>query len=327
MRKVLALGMTLAVAGTTTVAAAEAATAATGRTSVTARPATPATPATPPAPWVPEVVAPASTADLPLPVRQQTYAYGSDPRQRLDAYWTTPLAGRQPGVLLLHGGYWLTGDKGSWKNFARRLSARGYAVFAANYRLSPQRHWPAQRDDSSAALTYIKRNASRYHLDPDRIVVVGASAGGQLAAMLGTYGAGRKNVRGVVALSPVNSPYLAYLDGARPAARASQRRLRTAVTQLIGCTPRPQGAACWDRLQDVTPVDHVDGGDAPMLLMHSAGDFVPYEQSVALRDVLTAVRVPATLVRVPGSAHGAGLLADPQVAATVVNWVYSVTRR
>jgi acetyl esterase/lipase len=258
-------------------------------------------------------------------VRKHTYAYGPDARQKLDAYWTTPPSGRQPGVLLLHGGYWLSGDKGSWSAFAKKLTAQGYAVFAADYRLSQQRHWPAQRDDSLAALGYVKRHAARFHLDPDRIVVIGASAGGQLAAILGTYGTGRQNVRGVVALSPVSSPYLAYLDGAASRARASRRKLRGAVMRLLGCTPRPERVACWDRVLDATPIDHVDQGDAPMLLMHSAGDFVPYEQSTALRDALAMDGIPVTLTKVKGSAHGVALLDDAGVEQAVLAWVRAAT--
>jgi acetyl esterase/lipase len=323
VRKVLVLGMTLAVAGTTAVMSPAGATAAGAEAPATATLGALA-------PWAPETArgaaAPAAPATVARSVQLHTYAYGTGTSQTLDAYWATPRSGRQPGVLLLHGGYWLSGDKGSWKTFAKKLSAKGYAVFAANYRLSQQKHWPAQRSDSSAALAYVKRHASRYHLDPNRIVVIGASAGGQLATMLGTYGAGRKSVRGVVALSPVNSPYLAYLDGGKPGARASQRKLRSAVTQLIGCTPRPQSAACWDRVQDVTPVNHVDKNDAPMLMMHSVGDFVPYEESTALRDALVGVGIRVTLTKVKGSAHGASLLNDAQVQKTVLDWVHSMTR-
>jgi acetyl esterase/lipase len=323
VRKVLVLGMALAAAGSTVVVApGTAATAAVPRTAARTTHQTPVTVARDAA----DAVAPSAPVAVARAVQQHTYAYGTDTRQRLDAYWGTPKTGRQPGVLLLHGGYWLSGDKGSWKTFAKKLSARGYAVFAANYRLSGQRHWPAQRDDSVAALAYVKRYAARYHLDPNRVVVIGASAGGQLAAMLGTYGAGRKRVRGVVALSPVNSPYLAYLDGGGADAGASKRKLRAAVVQLIGCTPRLQSDACWDRVQDVTPIDHVDKGDAPMLLMHSVGDFVPYGQSTALRDILAAVKIRVTLTEVKGSAHGAALLNNARVEKTVIDWVHAVTR-
>lgn len=163
-----------------------------------------------------------------------SYAYGKNARQRVDAYWrTTRTTGnarpkRRPGVLLLHGGYWWGGDKGSWKYTARKLTTRGYAVFAANYRLAPKSRWPAQRDDAEDALTFIKRNARRWNLDPGRIVVMGSSAGGHLATQLGTYGSGGKRVRGVVALSPVNSPYLAYQDG------GEARGLSKAATAAYG---------------------------------------------------------------------------------------------
>jgi acetyl esterase/lipase len=338
VRKVLVLAMALAVAGTAGATGMTMATMATGATGATGATATATATATAPtAPTVagsriPAAMASRSPADRLVravagrPMQQDTYAYGRDPRQRLDAYWATPGSGRQPGVLLLHGGYWLSGGKGTWRSFAMKLSALGYAVFAADYRLSQSQHWPAQRNDSLAALAYVKRHAARYHLDPNRVAVIGASSGGHLATMLGTYGAGRGRVRGVVALSPVNSPYLAYLDGAEPGAGAAKRKLRAAVVQLLGCAPRPESAACWNRVQDATLVNHVDSTDAPMLLMHSAGDFVPYEQSAALRDALIRDRIPVTLTKVPGSAHGAALLGDASVERAVIGWVHSVTR-
>lgn len=130
-------------------------------------------------------------------LHQGTFAYGRDAAQRFDAYWPDAASpgGRQPGILLLHGGYWSGGDKASWRGTARRLAARGYAVFSANYRLSTHASWPAQRDDAVAALDHIQRNAWRFQLDQNRMVVIGSSAGGQLATVLGVAGAGR--IRGV----------------------------------------------------------------------------------------------------------------------------------
>ncbi|MEV4255793.1 alpha/beta hydrolase, partial [Spirillospora sp. NPDC049652] len=72
----------------------------------------------------------------------KTFAYGKNARQRVDVYWQPAdpkdkKAKARPGVFLLHGGYWLEGDKRSWKYLARRLTAQGFTVFAANYRLAP----------------------------------------------------------------------------------------------------------------------------------------------------------------------------------------------
>jgi acetyl esterase/lipase len=262
------------------------------------------------------------------PLRKATYSYGSLPSQGIDAYWRAPAdKGRlQPAVLLLHGGYWLEGDKSSWRSVAQRLAARGYAVFASDYRLSEVAPWPAQRDDAEAALAFIKRHADHFQIDPARIVVMGSSAGGQLATMLGTYGAGAQQVRGVVALSPVDSPYLAYVDGALPTATGPAAKLRRAVQQLLGCRPQDGDLSCWQRMEDVAPATHAGAGDAPMLILHSIDEFVPPAHSTELVTTLKSFGVPATVREVPGAVHGTGVLKDPQIWKTVVRWIDSVAK-
>jgi acetyl esterase/lipase len=260
-------------------------------------------------------------------LRTDGYSYGPLDDQRLDAYWRTPETGTQPGVLLLHGGYWLEGDKSSWHAIARRLADRGYAVFAADYRLSEVAPWPAQRTDAATALAFVKRYAARFGVDPERIVVVGSSAGGQLAAMLGTYGTGAERVRGVVALSPVNSPYLGFVGGGSPAADGAERKLRRAVVQLIGCLPQDGDVLCWQRMDDVAPATYASPGDAPMLVLHSAGEFVPPVHSTQLVAALKSFGVAATLKEFPGKAHGTGILGEPQGWRTVVTWIDSITKK
>jgi acetyl esterase/lipase len=251
-----------------------------------------------------------------------TFGYGTDPAQRFDAYWPDVRRGRQPGILLLHGGYWLEGDKADWRRVARRLAARGYAVFVANYRLSRQAPWPAQQEDAAAALGFIQRHAARFQLDPGRMVVLGSSAGGQIATVLGATGRG--HLRGVVALSPVNAPYLAYVDGGLHGASRPERKLRHAVARLLRCTPTGAlGIACLDRMRQATP--QITTSAVPMLFVHSRGDFVPVEQSAAISDALSAAGVTADMKRVPGSAHGGGLLRSHRVYTMVVTWIDAVT--
>lgn len=244
----------------------------------------------------------------------------------MDVYWNASRANGKPrpGVLLLHGGYWWGGDKKAWSYAARRLAARGFTVFAPNYRLSGKARWPAQRDDALATLAFIKRNAKRWNTDPARMAVIGSSAGGHLATQLGTYGSGARRVRGVVALSPVNSPYLAYQDGGKPEATRPQVRLRDAVAQLVDCTPSEQDASCWKRLQDASSTAHVTRGDAPMLLMHGSADFVPVTHSTGLSQALRAAGVRSAVRTVPGELHGGALISDPRTFAYVVKWLRTV---
>jgi acetyl esterase/lipase len=92
----------------------------------------------------------------------------------------------RPAVLAIHGGGWISGDKVWGRQIATELCPFGYVVFSINYRLSgrPDGKWPAQIEDVQKALRYIRANAGRFRIDPNRIASLGMSAGGHLATMV-----------------------------------------------------------------------------------------------------------------------------------------------
>ena len=92
----------------------------------------------------------------------------------------------RPAILAIHGGAWRGGDKAWGEQFADELCPFGYVVFSINYRLAgrPDGTWPAQIEDVQKALRYIRANARRFRIDPDRIASLGMSAGGHLATMV-----------------------------------------------------------------------------------------------------------------------------------------------
>ncbi len=119
------------------------------------------------------------------------YAGTQNPRQTLDLLLPrAPKGGKPlPLVVNIHGGAFRAGDKSMGvRELADLVEAGDYAVATINYRLSGEAIWPAQIHDSKAAIRWLRANAAKYGLDPDRIGVIGASAGGHLAAMLGTGG-------------------------------------------------------------------------------------------------------------------------------------------
>ncbi|MBE1534110.1 alpha/beta hydrolase fold domain-containing protein [Actinomadura algeriensis] len=262
------------------------------------------------------------TPELP---KNATYSYGPGALQQVDAYWTDDGRGTapRPAVLIVHGGYWLQGDKSAWEYFARRLVADGYVVLSANYRLAPAAQWPAQRTDVLSALNFLKTNAARWNADPERVVVLGSSSGGHLATQLGTYGDGGERVRGVIALSPPNDPELAYTDGAAPTANHQQRKLRRAVVELLGCDPAEAvaGSRCWKLLEDAKPATHADAADAPMLVMHGTSEFVPVTESRGLATALRAAGIEATIKTIEGSSHAAALLDHPDTYPMIAEWL------
>ena len=116
------------------------------------------------------------------------YAGTKNPAQTLDLLLPKTPKGDKPlpVVVNIHGGAFKMGDKAMGLGEIVPLVAGGdYAGVTINYRLSGEALWPAQIHDCKAAIRWVRANAAKYHLDPDRIGVIGGSAGGHLVAMLG----------------------------------------------------------------------------------------------------------------------------------------------
>lgn len=105
----------------------------------------------------------------------------------LDAY--LPKAeGPRPALLVIHGGAWRSGSKSQLGLYCAKFADQGVACFAINYRLAPKHKFPAQIDDCRTAIRWLLAHAKDYNIDPERIGVIGYSAGGHLAALLGVQG-------------------------------------------------------------------------------------------------------------------------------------------
>jgi acetyl esterase/lipase len=111
--------------------------------------------------------------------------YGPLPRHRLDIWRQSTTPQHAPVIYYIHGGAWTFGDKREQgRPMLHEFVRRGWSVVAINYRLAPKYGWPAQIEDVTRALGWIKKNIASRGGDPERIVVAGGSAGGHLAALL-----------------------------------------------------------------------------------------------------------------------------------------------
>lgn len=267
------------------------------------------------------LAAPASAAAATA--HEASYAYGSGTRQNLTAYWYTGTAAR-PVILMIHGGYWVEGSKDSWKTQARWWSGKGFAVVAMNYHYATQAHWATQRTDVLKALTWIRDHAKGLNANTKKIVLMGSSAGGQLAVSTGAYGCGGCRVRGVVGLSPVANPYSSWKLG-HASTSPTRKKLADTAVKLAACTPRKSNKPCWNRWVDMAARYHAGSNDAPMLLYHSKNDLVPASESQGLATSLHKKGVAATVRVVPGKKHGGGILGVSGVRTQVLNWIRSRT--
>ncbi len=243
------------------------------------------------------------------------YVKDGDPNQRLDLIVPAVAASTDaplPLVVWIHGGGW---EQGSYhQNPARAMAARGYAVASIGYRLSSQAKYPAQIEDCKAAVRWLRAHAAEYGIDPGRIGVWGASAGGHLAALLGTTAREKRfdvgenldqssTVRCVIdSFGPAD-----FLHWGDPPLPASYDTANTAVARLLGGKVQEREELA--RL--ASPVSFVDKDSVPFLIMHGEKDpLVPVQQSVALDAALHKAGVESTLVIIPGGGHGGAAFND-----------------
>jgi len=206
-----------------------------------------------------------------------------------------PRPGSYPAVVQIYGGAWQRGKPADNANFAQWLAARGYVVFAIDYRHAPGSHWPAQLDDVHLALTWIRDHASEYDADTSRVALIGRSAGAHLA-LLATYMSGPLPVRAVVSYyGPVD-----LVDAYEHPPHPDPLRIRTVEETLFGGTPAEMPEA----YRAASPITYVTRALPPTLLIHGSRDhIVERRYAVRLRDRLLATGTTAVLLDIPWADH------------------------
>lgn len=224
-------------------------------------------------------------------------AYGADPKQKMDLMVPEGVD-RAPILFFVHGGGWSIGDKvaggatkGPWAN------AQGWAYASANYRLVPQATVEQQAADLANALGWLRAHASEQGLDPDRIVLMGHSAGAHLVALLGTD---TKYLEAAgVPLSAVKGVVL--LDGAG----YDIPKQGSAETNIV--KPMYEAAFSKDpeRQAALSPTRHADAPNAPnWLILPIQRRADSQAQSRGLADALRRAGASAVVAVVPGESHG-----------------------
>jgi acetyl esterase/lipase len=239
-----------------------------------------------------------------------------------------PGNGAKPLMIWIHGGACLGGSKAS--NPMLFLVENGFAVASIDYRLSGEAKFPAQIHDVKAALRFLRTNAHKYQIDPDRIAVGGDSAGGHLAVLLGVSAGVREltdqpqsdvsdRVQAVVDLyGPTDLLAMCFNSGAVDHAAPDAPE-----SQLIGAhmLDRP------DLAKAASPTTYIDAGDPPFLILHGDRDTtVPFSQSRLLDSYLKLAGVKSTLVPVEGAGHGGRDFSTPRIRQKIVAFLQEALR-
>lgn len=238
------------------------------------------------------------------------YVTGGHERQRLDLYLPPKNGSLHPVLAWIHGGAWEAGNKDFCP--AKLLVAKNYVVVSIGYRLSQHAVFPAQIEDCKAAIRWLRAHAAEYDIDPNRIGVWGESAGGHLAAMLGTTGKVRdfdvgENLDQSSAVECVIDWY-GPTDFAHYGNRPPSMDPKNAYARLIGGLPTEH----LEQVKRSSPISYVQSDAAPFLIMQGDKDtIVPEQQSEVLDAALRKAGVESTLRIVSGAGHGGPAFASP----------------
>lgn len=264
------------------------------------------------------IPAPAAPRTLPDGVRAErdiVYAKIGTRELKLDLYLSSqPPAKPQPLIVWIHGGAWRAGTKDNPPVVP--YVARGYAAASIGYRYTQEAPFPANADDCKAALNWLRANAAKYNIDPNRIGLWGSSAGGHLVAFLGTTGT---QVQAVVdwygpTLVTRMSHFPSRMDHDSPASPESQL-----LGGLVQQNP--------DLAARANPAAFASKDDPPFLIQHGDADpLVPAEQSEILADALKAAGARVEFEIIKGGGHGGPRFQTPENLARVQRFFDSILR-
>jgi acetyl esterase/lipase len=243
---------------------------------------------------------PPDGAAQPEVLRGVEYVPGGSSQQIMDVYIPEG-DGPFPGVVVIHGGGWTSGDTTNLAEESKLLAEEGFVAFAVDYRKAPAFTFPAQVEDMEATVRFIREHAEEFKVNPRHLGALGGSAGGQLAALLGVEGEGPTDEGSRVNVVVSWSGPMDFTEP--PAARAASGQDRGVgrgpVRRYIGCTP----LICPQTYVEASPVTHVDPTDAPMFLANGTAESVALSQAQSMFDALQEADVPAELVAIQGRFH------------------------
>ncbi len=252
------------------------------------------------------------------------YLNDTHEKHLLDIYLPKNSKGKIPLVIFIHGGGWLSNDKyadiGYMKSTVSKILESGFALVSIDYRFSTEAVFPAQMLDCNAAISFLVDNADKYQLDMKRMVIMGFSAGGHLAAMVGLAknndvvafylpGSNRDfKPKGVVDF--YGQADLTLFPGADDA--------NSPEGVLIGAAPldRP------DLAKNASPVSFVDENDPPFLIIHGEkDDLVSPRQSHLLHSWLNVTGVPSELIIVKDAPHFGSMFDVEEIRTKVMGFL------
>ena len=260
---------------------------------------------------------PAAGKDDSGPIRKDVvFGKGGDVELKLDLAQPSRGKGPFPLVVCVHGGGWQIGHRNTHHATIRRLAAHGYVAATVQYRLTPKYPFPAQIEDVKCAVRFLRANAKKYNLDPNRVGALGDSAGGHLSLLLGLMEPG-DGMEGTGGNAGQPSKVQAVVNYYGPtdlrtwsATRFGDQLLKSAtgrdgdglLKDLLGTADRKD-----PKMKSASPITYIDAKDPPVLTFQGTADpLVPLQQAKELHAALRKAGVPEHLEIIENGSHGWG---------------------
>ncbi len=257
----------------------------------------------------------------PIDYRVLTYVKYADTAMTLDFY-PSQFAGKKPCVIVVHGGSWAGGDRQQLPELNSYLAMKGYNVASINYRMAPKWQSPAPVEDIKNTLKYLRQHAGDLNIDTNNFVLLGRSAGAQIAA-LAAYTMNDPSIKGLVDFYGPMDMVWGYSIPSNPLIMDSRKVMRNYLGGSYEAVPQKYVAS--------SPIEFVSKQSPPTLIIHGGNDvLVAYEHSRRLDKKLTANGIKHYWLKLPWATHGFDFnINGPggQLSTYAVDrFIYSVTK-
>jgi len=228
------------------------------------------------------------------------YGTGGERKLQLDMYLPKGRKKATPAIIFIHGGAWKSGKRSDMKFYCVKFAEKGYVTATVTYRLTGQASFPAAVHDVKCAIRWLRANAAKYQVDPERIVVSGNSAGGHLSMMIGY--SDNQSLEGSGGNNDVSSRVCAVVNFYGPT------DLTTDFAKKQGVVKEFIGGKTFDEAPDAyklaSPIFHLTEDDPPTLIFHGTIDnTVPIAQADKLADKLKELRIDYVYEKYDGWPH------------------------
>lgn len=233
------------------------------------------------------------------------YGKGADQALTLHLAMPEKLDKPAPCIVVIHGGAWRAGNKSQHIAQIFDFAKQGYVSVSVGYRFCPKYRFPAQVEDVKCAVRFLRANAEKYHIDPERFGAVGFSAGAHLSMMLGTMGKddGLEGDGGNPDQSSKVQAVVAFFGPTDFNADDLSAVSVGLLSDFVGSTKEEDKG----ERKRASPITYVTKDDAPLLIFQGTKDpLVPHTQAYKMTDVMTAAGVPGRVELLLGAGHGWG---------------------